>query len=382
MKKEMKRSQILQKIIYLIILLPFFEVPYLMENYPISSKIYFVLFIVASIYCLIKVFRKKSYSKNINYLIIFLFILLASTYLNSKDISSCINYISKLLVFSLIVDNEINNNNNNNFIKSIILLLTVLIIINLYTILKYPEGLYVTASGFYQNWFLGYKNTHILFMFPAILFSFLYSYKSKGKLTLPSYLILALSFLSTILVNNSTGITGLSLILAFIIFKNLFKNYKIFNITTYMITSIIIFLSIVIFKVQNIFSFLIVDILDKDITFTGRIYIWDKALDFISLKPLLGYGNVNFQYTSTVLSTHNMILGILFNVGIIGLIFLLIFLVKSFKKLWVYRKYEVSSFVSIFFFAYFIMMLMESYNMKYFIYLLVIPYSIKQFIKE
>ena len=133
---------------------------------------------------------------------------------------------------------------------------------------------------------------------------------------------------------------------------------------------------------RHIFSFLIVDILEKDITFTGRIYVCDKALDFISTKPLLGYGNVNFQYTSSILSTHNMILGILFNVGIIGLIFLLIFLYKSFKNLWKYRRYEVSKFVSIFFFAYFIMMLMESYSLKYFIYLLIIPFSIKQFIKD
>ena len=43
MQKKIKRSQIIQKIIYLIILLPFFEVPYLIENYPISSKIYFLL---------------------------------------------------------------------------------------------------------------------------------------------------------------------------------------------------------------------------------------------------------------------------------------------------------------------------------------------------
>ena len=41
---------------------------------------------------------------------------------------------------------------------------------------------------------------------------------------------------------------------------------------------------------QNLFAFLIEDILHKNLTLTGRTVIWDRTLELIGEKPILGHG--------------------------------------------------------------------------------------------
>lgn len=377
----MNKKNILKTIGYIILLLPFFEIPYFKEMYPISEKVYQLLFILSSFVTLILVISKKKYSKIINYIVLFLIILLGSTIYNSGSIMYCVNYILNIIVLCFLTDFGVNNNTKP-FLNGLEILLEILIIVNLFTIIAFPNGMYVNNNGFYQNWLLGYKNSHILYIFPALLISFINSYKSKSKFEMKNYILLIISFISTILVNNSTGITGLAIIAGYLIFRKKILSSNIFNIYNYIIINIVLFFSIVVFKVQNIFSFIIVDILHRDITFTDRIYVWEKAITTISEKKIFGWGNISFIYTNNVHSTHNIILGVLFNAGVVGLISFILMLYKGFKKLWTYRNCEIVKFVSIFFFAYLLMMLTETYNYKYFLYLLIIPYSIKVFIKE
>ena len=85
---------------------------------------------------------------------------------------------------------------------------------------------------------------------------------------------------------------------------------------------------------QYLASDLIVNTLHKDLTLSHRTIIWDKALEMISDKPILGYGmsdsvnifTVNHDYTGnnnnvwTTLSGHNQILQILYYGGIVLLL--------------------------------------------------------------
>ena len=50
------------------------------------------------------------------------------------------------------------------------------------------------------------------------------------------------------------------------------------------------FYGIVLLRLQNIFSFIIQNILGKDLTFTGRTRIWDNAIEFIKARFIIGYG--------------------------------------------------------------------------------------------
>ncbi|MFR3202482.1 MAG: O-antigen ligase family protein [[Clostridium] leptum] len=77
--------------------------------------------------------------------------------------------------------------------------------------------------------------------------------------------------------------------LIFLLFQGCFVD-KLFNFRNYLILNILLFFVIVIFRMQNLFAFLIEDILHKNLTLTGRTVIWDRTLELIGEKPILGHG--------------------------------------------------------------------------------------------
>ena len=56
---------------------------------------------------------------------------------------------------------------------------------NLISVIIFKDGMYVNSTvGYTENWILGYRNLHILYILPAILVSFINSYYKEGKLTI------------------------------------------------------------------------------------------------------------------------------------------------------------------------------------------------------
>ena len=381
----MKNKKILKKdinktLFYIFLLVPFFQIPYLYFTYQILDKIYMAYLIVAVTIISLIVFIKKKYSNIINYVVILMLILFISSFDNNINVASCFGLSLKVIGLSLLCDYG-TKEDINNFLRAVEIFLTILMLINFITILQYRAGMYMNSTGYIENWFLGYKNTHILFIIPCLLASFLKSYLNDDKLHLKNYFLFILAFVSTMLVNNSTGLIGLSIISCIFLFKKLTNNTKIFNIYNFIIAHIVLFVSIIILHAQELFSFLIVDILHKDLTFTGRVYIWEKAIRFIKEKQLLGYGNISFEYNKYIYSTHNMILGVLHKIGFIGLIVFCILFFLVAKKLYKERHNKICKLISFTLFAYLIMMLTEYYNFEYFIYILIIANNIDYYVK-
>jgi O-antigen ligase len=111
------------------------------------------------------------------------------------------------------------------------------------------------------------------------------------------------------------------------------------NLKLKLINGFLLFLltniAIVFLRIQNLFSFVIVDLLHKDLTFTGRTSAWDSAIIKISNKFLLGYGNMGQEQESRLIGDvycHNALLEILFRGGIIRLIFFGLIILLISKK--------------------------------------------------
>ena len=86
---------------------------------------------------------------------------------------------------------------------------------------------------------------------------------------------------------------------------------------------LLIFTAIYVLKIQNLFSTLIIYLLGKDLTFTGRVGLWDRAIEMIKEKWFFGWGNKN--YGSIILRdyyywyAHNLLLDILLEGGVVTL---------------------------------------------------------------
>lgn len=136
------------------------------------------------------------------------------------------------------------------------------------------------------------------------------------------------------------------------------------------------------FENNDLARWFLIDILGKDMTFTNRTNMWDAALRVIGESPIWGYGYVNEKWffsnmSSQAIGSHNFILGIIINGGIIGLgLYLYIFYI-ALRKLIAYKDYYANViFIGIASLS--IMMLMEYYPVQFPFYLFTLAYYYEQ----
>lgn len=374
MKENNKK--LFEYILYLFLIIPFFKIPYLVQIIPALDLVYKIWQIIAGIIIVYVLVINSKYSKVINSIIFYLLILLFSSLINGINLLETILLSIQILFMCFIFDYGIRKNSQK-FLGVLEVFLFVLIVINLATIILYPNGMYVNADGYASNWFLGYKNSHILYILPMLMFSLLKNYSKNKKIDLKNCVYIVISLISTILVKNSTAIVGLSLICLLLLFKPFLEKIRILNLKNYFIIYIIVFLGIVIFRVHNVLEFLIVDILDKDLTFTGRTYIWDSVIEIIKDKPILGYGNCVYKFSQYISTTHNTILDILFKTGLLGLVAYIIIIKNTIKNFGESLNNNLKYVFLVITIALTIMMLTEAYGLVYYIYFFVIFSDIK-----
>ena len=385
---SVSKRKVINFILYVFLLIPFFKIAYISVSIPYADSIYKIMQLFSIFIIFMIIIKYGKFSKFIFSFAIYFIILNISTILNKADISGGIFLTIRTMAICMLIDYGLKIDTKT-FLDSFEFLLSTLVYMNLISILIFKDGMYVNTSvGYTENWLLGYRNLHILYILPAILVSFLNSYYTKGKLCNRNYILLVLSLLSIVLVKSSTSLVGITVLIVFLVLNKILKNEKIFNIKNYFLVYIVSFFSIVIFRIQNLFKFIIVGILDRDLTFTGRTYIWDYVIEFIKQKPIIGYGieesNVRLNKTTFMVSTHahDQILEIIYKSGIVGIIVYAYILIKSVYEVYKYRKTKVSQFISIIIFAYLFMMLTEYFSLDLTMFLFVFCLDIKYLIKE
>lgn len=375
------RKEMLIYVLYMLAILCFFEIPYLVSFsehakmfnsiYNMSSIIFFFIFFMFNV-------KKKRFSKFLIYLFVFIIYCFFITFIHSGF--SNISFFIRILGFCTICDYGLRNNTKI-FLKSFETIFLLLLIINIATILLFPEGLYINPVNLTnQNWLLGYKNSHILFILPTIFVSIINSLRNNNKIKINCWLIILLSFFNIVLVDSGTSLVGLFILILMILLSKIVSKFKFFSARNYLIIFYVLVFLIVVLRFQNYFDYIIVDVLNRDLTFTGRTYIWDYALESIKSNMLFGYGEKSFIYflrTGTVVkSTHDELLQIFYNYGIIGFTLFSTLLFIAVNKLSKNKNKKIAYVISTFLLVWFIMMITESYELQYFIYFLVFSFDI------
>lgn len=346
----LKKSIVINKIeALLFLLLCFMIVPTYLYNFPyfvaVSNIIYYVLFLL----CILHIFR---YYKNCS--VIFWLILLAtilqgiSTAMMQPELLDTYSKLSlKAITFCYILDYGMRKRPKE-FINALVRYFEFIIIINLFTILFFPSGMY--QSGSYEsNFYMGYHNTHIRWQLPAIALSFIYSLSVYKKVKLRSVLLYVVVFISNIMVSSSTAIIILAVFglgLLYILLnkrKDVEKGIKLFTPMTAILTLVvgsILVIGSTLFSLKFDLLAKIIDFFGKDISLTGRNYIWVNALEAIQNKLLWGYGYEEANITSMRLvgtvgygtSPHNFGLEVLYVGGVmLAIAILLIYFILQYK---------------------------------------------------
>lgn len=232
---------------------------------------------------------------------------------------------------------------------------------------------------------LGAKNAVQLIVLPGILIFFLRTYFKYNRMTLPYLILIGAATLFLFLSGSGTAIiVTVVLIVCFISYKKVRLTFKGLSITY-----IIIYLAVVIFRVQERwFSKFITETLGKDITLSGRTVIWDHVLEQMKYSPIIGYGskhNVIWTMFPTVEEAHNGLIEIFLISGGVGLgIFVWIILIIG-KELQKNRENTLAVLITLFLFAYFIIGLTESvfaYSRMLIWIIFVIAINIERIIKQ
>lgn len=316
--------------------------------------------------------RRGKIDKFILFVILFYCSLLFSTFYFSQSYVNLIYEFASIL--SWIVLFKINMlDNKDKFLTTLENTFFILLLINFITIILFPGGFYLNSSGYSGNYFLGYDNNLITYIFPALALSFTNSLNKNGKIGLKSIFLLIISFCSTIFTWSATGVV--SMVIMIVLFFAYTINKKDFPIRKYIVVALSLFIGIVFLRFQNIFSFIIEGWLKKDLTFTGRTYIWDIFIGEIKKSILIGHGIVDSKYLIRTLNAghaHNYFLQILYQGGLVTFSMFLGFFFSAINKV---KNCKEKKYVGIVIFAYLISFIFEAYSLiNMFIIVLLIAY--------
>lgn len=226
-----------------------------------------------------------------------------------------------------------------------------------------------------RDWLFGHRNMIFIHHLMWIIISYVY-YKIIRRNYSRMYIFqIFFTIMVAVISWNSTMMLTTAIILVLGIFrKNIFSKL---NINHYVTFYLVLEVSIVFLRLQEAFLFIIVNILHRNLSFTGRTYIWNYYINqFLSgsiFNKLFG----NFGITELTVNAHNMFLGLLAFTGIIGLVLYFILLYLSAKELKKVKESDTSKFVSIIIFGF----LLNALTMEFYLQPLIamyIGYKIKK----
>ena len=207
------------------------------------------------------------------------------------------------------------------------------VLINILLMIIYPNGIFPQ----YGIYFLGIRTRFTEFSIALMYISLIYynEYSSKNKKDrkklITSYVLAIINILSKWV---ATGIVVIVLTILFYLLLRLLRNKKKLSLVYCFGFLILIALSINLINgnLLNLFSGLF-ELLNKDITLTGRTIIWENAIYVAKNYFLFGFGYVNdgniISYHNGLWQAHNTILQSMCECGIFGTLTLFMMIFKQ-----------------------------------------------------
>ena len=200
--------------------------------------------------------------------------------------------------------------------------------------------------------------------------------------------LLASSFGILVIVHSTTSLSCLLLLVFICLFPSLrLQRWG----TSALMVGILLFEVFVCFQgnrlQDNEFArWLVIDVMDKDLTFTNRTYLWDAAIQCFAKSPVWGYGYVDADWfvanmTSRAVGPHNMILAVMIYGGVIALVLYFYTMWTAFRRVWsVEGRVANSVYAAIVVLS--LTMLMEYFPLPFYFYMLALAYYYPEFHRQ
>ena len=250
-------------------------------------------------------------------LITYSVVLVLSTAINGGAITTSFVIAFSMVAFFLIV-REMLETDTRTAVSVLMLIFECLIYANLIIMYLYPRGLYrntVHTTRF--GWLFGHQNSNILYVLGAICIAMVYFMGNRNAIgRIRAVLLILMSSITVAKTGSANGLIGFALFFILLIVNA--KRIRI-NVFYGLLITLVLFVIIVVLRKQRIFAFLI-DLLNRDVSFSGRDKIWNAAIRCFHNKPWFGYGVESSAVAEMrfggVETTHNKILFALYQGGV------------------------------------------------------------------
>ena len=264
---------------------------------------------------------------------------------------------------------EIGLDNSKQFIKSQLVVFLLIIMMNLATELAFPGGLYTSSL----NWLLGYYNTHSTVYVMAILMACLYTYICKKRLA-PAATVIAI-YIAALLVKSGGTLAFLSVTALLLIFYR--RTRLAVNYHMWWIVPIIFFCGIIVLHSSEMgrrvyalseYAF------NKGGSLLGRMEAWVYSFAEFLRNPVFGYGFVHADKYGWAIHSHNLVLEILHQGGVVQLSLFARMIITAGSRLRKIKNDKLYCAISIAFIGWIIISLVEPYMTPFLMALFVVAF--------
>ena len=321
-------------IFYILLIAPFFQLELLENLIPLMGKGYTLWQLLAGAAFVYVCSRDKVRIRDFSWIhLLFaalLLVMVIGTLMNPEaGLKRAVQYSYGSLAVGIIAEYGIKKDREN-FLTGMEVLFGTLVALNVVTILLFPKGMYQFERALEENWLLGYKNYHIVYIMALLIFSAVHSLCSTGKIGLRVWLYIALSAFSSILVAARTPLAAIALFAAAILCKKLLDYTGVFNALTYLACYTLAFLAILVIRLEI-------------------------------LPPIFGHGYQQFRMFRGYVTTHNQMIEVLYKTGVVGFVIFCAILIAAAAMMFRSRKGTCTKYLAVLFASYLILFLMEQY---------------------
>ncbi len=177
------------------------------------------------------------------------------------------------------------------------------------------------------------------YIFPALCCAILLMFTTSKK-NIWSWLLIGISFVTELILWSATSLTGVFIILVYVLCIYEKKIQRFVKGSLIIGTTLVISLGVTFFNIQKLFSFIIVDILHKDMTMTGRTEVWKIGYKGFFSSPVWGCG----ISASTI---DNGFIQLLYMGGLIGTFFFTLFMIYNYRCICHFRAKGIEKFFAV-----------------------------------
>jgi len=363
-----------KNLMWLIIFLAFIKPEYLARNDTFDSACNYVR-VATCIFSVMGILLSKRISGRLLVVVFYLFPVLIVTIINGGDVYKAI--ASMVVIFAMFAMFEnLGLKEIKNRVKILNFLLLVILVIDVITILAYPNGLYQLENTreitFYTDdvWFLGYKNDHPPYYFLACFTSVLCIFFNdmKRKYFYIAVIVHIASLLGVISMFAGCGIYSFVIYIGLLICLLKIKSFKMeFNHAVGI--HIILFILLTTVSLNPMFI-KVFSIIGKERTMAIRAKVWTTTWEYVSRSILWGHGYENSidllwlqKMAAGAVTSHNSIMDMFLVGGCITASAFILLLFQIGKKIrWLRAESKkLYAYLSIVFFASFMLAQTEGF---------------------